>query len=91
MALRRPSPLDRHLRQELAEETAELRRLAEARYTEVDLLVAALREHIRDLRAERDRLLGELARAREEHARLAEAARLSSATWLIRGSKPLHR
>jgi hypothetical protein len=90
VALRRPTPIDRHLRQDLAEETAELRRLAEARYSEVDLLVAALREHIADLRAERDRLVGELARTRQEHARLAEVGRLASSKWLERGSKPVH-
>ena len=91
MALRRPTPLDRHVRQDLAGETAELRRLAEARYSEVDLLVAALREHIRDLRAERDRLVAELDRTRQDHEHLAESLRLSATTWLERGSKPVHR
>jgi hypothetical protein len=61
----------------------EVRRLrgdAQSRYTEVDLLVAALREHVRDLRAERDALRAQLVRAAEER-------RLESSSWLWRGMK----
>ncbi len=58
-----------------------VRRDALARVTEMDLLVAALRDHIRDLQAERDQLRAELARLRRE--RLLEAAR-----WLHRGLQP---
>jgi hypothetical protein len=65
---------------ELAIEVASLRSAAEAGYSEVDLLVAALREHIQDLRQERDRLLAEVAHLRDD-------ARRSNAGWLWRGSK----
>jgi len=67
---------------EIALEAAWLRRQAEARYGEVDLLVAALRDHVRDLQVERDRLLAEVARLRDD-------ARRTSAGWLWRGVKPL--
>ncbi|MGE5596616.1 MAG: hypothetical protein ACM3S1_11355 [Hyphomicrobiales bacterium] len=67
-------------RRDLAAELRELRERAQARYSEADLLVAALRDHIRDLQIERDRLLAELARLRDE-------ARRANATWLWRGSK----
>jgi chromosome segregation ATPase len=70
---------------------AELRRLrgeTERRYTEVDLLVAALREHIADLRSERDHLRGEVDRL---HARLAALEhREQVMPWLLRGSKGNH-
>jgi hypothetical protein len=61
-------------------EVRRLRGEAQSRYTEVDLLVAALREHVRDLRAERDALRAQLARAAEER-------RLESSAWLWRGMK----
>jgi len=63
---------------------AEVRRVrieAQARYSEVDLLVVTLRDHIRDLRIERDALRTELARSNE-------AAQLATSTWLPRGMKP---
>lgn len=63
---------------------AEVRRVrieAQARYTEVDLLVATLRDHIRDLRFERDALRTQLARNNE-------ASTLASTAWLPRGMKP---
>lgn len=63
-------------------EVRQLRAEAQARYGEVDLLVAALRDHIRDLQAERDALRAELARA-------AEASRLDASRWLWRGTRPL--
>jgi hypothetical protein len=65
------------------EAVVELRRLrsdAAARYTEVDLLVTALKEHIRDLRRERDSLRAELEVERADRE-------LASAGWLWRGSK----
>ena len=59
-------------RRDVALEAAALRREVQTRYTEVDLLVAALQEHVQDLRLERDRLREEVAFLREE-ARHAEA------------------
>jgi hypothetical protein len=61
-------------------EVRRLREEARSRYGEVDLLVAALRDHVRDLQAERDALRAELA-VRDE------ATRRAGATWLWRGSK----
>lgn len=57
-------------RHDVAVEAGRLRREAERRYSEADLLVAALREHIDDLRSERDRLLAEndALRAQLEHS-----------------------
>ena len=66
---------------------AELREIARARYTEVDLLVAALREHIADLRTERDRLVGEVERLRARLDVIDEDRRRLSSTWLFRGQK----
>jgi hypothetical protein len=65
----------------VATEVRRVRREAQARYSEVDLLVATLRDHVRDLRRERDRLLAELTRTQE-------AARLARTAWLARGLKP---
>ena len=62
----------------LAEEIRQVRELAESRVSEVDLLVAALRDHIRDLQDERDHLRTELARAHE-------AVRIANASWMQRG------
>lgn len=66
---------------DLAADARRLREDAQARYTEVDLLVAALRDHVRDLQIERDRLRAELDEARL-HAGLA------TSPWLWRGMKP---
>lgn len=66
---------------DIAGEARRLRQDAEARYSEVDLLVAALREHVRDLQIERDRLRGELEAARG-------MAQLQSSSWMWRGMKP---
>ncbi len=81
--IRRHHTLPRHRpsRDQVAAEIRALQLDARRRYTEVDLLVAALRDHIRDLQAERDRL-------RAEIDRLQDDARRQSATWLWRGSKP---
>ncbi len=65
---------------ELAAEIRAVREQATARVTEVDLLVAAMRDHIRDLQDERDYLRAELAKARE-------AVRLANASWMQRGVK----
>jgi hypothetical protein len=70
-----PAPAD------LSAELDAVRREAVARVTEMDLLVAALRDHIRDLQRERDALRAELARIRRQ--RLLEAA-----GWLPRGLRP---
>ena len=63
-------------------EAARIRAEAELRFGEVDLLVAALRDHIRDLRQERDKLLSDLSRMRDD-------LRRERATWLNRGMKPV--
>ncbi|GAB4329509.1 MAG: hypothetical protein Kow0010_13860 [Dehalococcoidia bacterium] len=76
------------VRERLAREVHELRAGAVARYTEVDLLVAALREHIEDLRAERDHLRAELAYLQRRLVTAEEAARIANTTWLVRGIKP---
>jgi len=65
----------------VAAEVRHVRIEAQARYSEVDLLVATLRDHIRDLRLERDALRAQLARSHE-------AAHLATSTWLPRGMKP---
>ena len=70
-------------RRETGLELRRLREEASARYSEVDLLVAALQDHIRDLQAERDALRAQLMAA-------AEDARRESAAWLWRGSKGSH-
>lgn len=57
-----------------------LRAAVQARYSEADLVAAALRDHIADLQHERDRLLTELARLRDDLRRERSA-------WLWRGSK----
>ncbi|MCC6381049.1 MAG: hypothetical protein IT304_00995 [Dehalococcoidia bacterium] len=69
------------LRAEAALAAAQLRADAVVRYAEVDLLVAALRDHVRDLQAERDELLRQVAQLRDE-------ARRERARWLGRGLKP---
>ncbi len=75
-------------RPSLAQDVREVRDAAVARYTEVDLLVAALQEHILDLRHERNRLLEENERLRAEldTVRASEAA--SGARWLISRQRP---
>ncbi len=66
---------------DLRAELDAVRRDALARVTEMDLLVAALRDHIRDLQAERDQLRAEVARLRRERL-------LETAPWLPRGLRP---
>ncbi len=67
---------------EIATEIRLVRERAVARVTEMDLLVAALRDHIKDLQEERDWL-------RAEVARTNQARDLAGATWLHRGQKPV--
>ncbi len=80
------APRTRHLvpvqafRANAAIEAAGLRADAELRYGEVDLLVAALRDHAQDLRHERDVLLSEVARLRDD-------VRKARSPWLERGLK----
>lgn len=57
-----------------------LRADAERAYSETDLVVAALRDNLRDLRIERDRLERELLRLRDE-------LRRTNTPWLLRGTK----
>jgi hypothetical protein len=70
-------------RGDVGTEIRQLRAEAQARVGEVDLLVAALQDHIKDLRAERDWLRSELARSRATQ-------QLASAEWLRRGLKASH-
>jgi hypothetical protein len=72
---------------ELAIELREVREEALARYSEVDLLVAALREHIGDLRLERDRLLEENERLAAELKALRASEAAAGAHWLISRQK----
>ena len=72
--------LPERARGDLAADIRLVRERAVARVTEVDLLVAALRDHIKDLQAERDWLRAELARSNDARA-------LAGATWLHRGQK----
>ena len=67
---------------DIATEIRLVREQAVARVSEVDLLVAALRDHIRDLRAERDYLRAELVKA--------NARTIADATRLLRGQKSNH-
>lgn len=90
MAMRKPLPIRRTTHDYLLREAAELREVAQSRYSEVDLLVAALREHIADLRAERDRLVSELERSRETETDLREEQRRLTSDWMWRGVKPPH-
>ena len=66
-------------RGEIATEIRVVREQAVARVTEMDLLVAALRDHVRDLQAERDILRAELAHA--------NARTIADAMQLLRGQK----
>lgn len=83
-----PLPFDRD-RENIRDEILRLRRDAERRYTEMDLLVAALNDHITDLRGERDRLVAELMRIRGElDVARAEANVLRSFGFLSRTKGP---
>lgn len=81
VALTRPALVKSRTLSDLAGEARRLREDAQRRYGEVDLLVAALRDHVRDLQVERDCLRAELERARTH-------ARLSTSDWMWRGMKP---
>lgn len=89
-------PRNRHLialpddvRERVSGEIEALRADATARYTEVDLLVAALREHIDDLHSERDFLRDEVSRLQARIDSLERGA--PAPPWLWRGVKPPHR
>jgi hypothetical protein len=83
-----PLPFDRD-RESIRDEILRLRRDAERRYTEMDLLVAALNDHIADLRSERDRLVAELSRLRADlDIARAEANVLRSFGFLSRTKGP---
>jgi len=66
-------------RGEIATEIRLVREQAVARVSEMDLLVAALRDHVRDLQAERDYLRTQLAHA--------NARTIADAMQLLRGQK----
>lgn len=72
---------DTALSKALRADIATVRQQALARITEMDLLVAALREHIRDLQTERDLLRAEL-------AHLRRAYHLQGSRSLARGLRP---
>lgn len=76
--LRHGTPPSR--RRDVAAEVRLVREEAVQRYGETDLLVAALRDHIRDLQSERDRLRAELDSMRQ-------ASSLASADWFWRGTR----
>jgi len=78
-------------RENLQLEVEDLRTTARARVSEVDLLVAALRDNLRDLRIERDRLSLELERAHRHINALHERQDLAEASWLWRGMKSSRR
>lgn len=80
LAVHAYAPANDRDREALADELRRLREEARSRTLEVDLLVAALKDHIRDLQAERDHLRSELSRA-------TEARRLAASGWLHRGMK----
>lgn len=73
------SPSRQH---DIPAEAARLRREVERRAREAELLAAALRDHIADLRAERDELAAEVERLREQ------ARRRDIDPFLWRGFKP---
>jgi hypothetical protein len=66
-------------RGDIATQIRLVREQAVARVSEVDLLVAALRDHVRDLQAERDFLRAELVKA--------NARTIAEAAMLLRGQK----
>jgi len=70
--------------QDAGAELEALRAAVRARYSEADLVVAALKEHVRDLQLERKRLATELAHLRETRRR-------EQAAWMWRGSKGVKR
>ncbi len=74
-------------RTDLLHEVAELRDRARAGVTEVDLLIAALRDNLEDLRREREQLLQALGRARAHIEAVEDERRREGASWLWRGMK----
>ena len=72
----------------LAGEARLIREQAAARYAEVDLLVAALREHVDDLRGERDRLVAENHQLRDALAAARAESAAAGARWLVSRQKP---
>ena len=85
MSTTNPIPFDRE--GDLSIKLRRIRRDAERRYTEMDLLVAALNEHIGDLRKERDRLIDDLDRSRAEAERLRIEVEALRGGWFMRGTK----
>ncbi len=77
------------VREQLARELREVRQDAVSGSTEVDLLVAAMREHIADLRSERDTLRNQVAQLQTALDVASEERRRVSAQWMWRGTKPL--
>jgi len=75
---------------DLRTELRQVRSEARARYSEVDLLVAALRDHIRDLQGERDALRAERDTIRAELERVRQQQVLRHESWPGRGLRPQH-
>ncbi len=80
--------LPEEVREQLARELREVRSEAVAGYTEVDLLVAAMKEHIADLRSERDTLRRHVSQLQDSLDAVSEERRRISAQWMWRGIKP---
>ena len=90
MASERPVvALPSEVRERLARELREVRSQAVAGYTEVDLLIAAMKEHIEDLRSERDTLRQHVNQLQASLDAVSEERRRVSAQWMWRGTKPL--
>jgi cell division protein FtsB len=81
--------LPAEVREQLARELREVRSKAVAGYTEVDLLIAAMKEHIADLRSERDTLRRQVSQLQDSLAAVSEERRRVTAQWMWRGTKPL--
>lgn len=80
--------LPEEVREQLARELREVRTQAVAGYTEVDLLVAAMKEHIADLRSERDTLRRQVSQLQDSLDAVSEERRRIAAQWMWRGIKP---
>ena len=81
--------LPAEVREQLARELASVRAEAAAGFTEVDLLVAAMREHIADLRSERDTLRRQVEMLQATVDTATEDRRRLTPQWMWRGTKPL--
>ncbi len=74
-------------RPDLAADGQRTREAAVAQHAEIDLLVAALREHVADLRLERNRLIEENQRLADELHELQQRDAAAGEQWLISRQK----